>query len=308
MRIAILGATSMLAADYVATAIGQQSPHAFTLFARDPARARAAMLRRGVPAVLACAPLDRFAEERWDAIVNFIGAGDPARAVAMGASILTITREWDERVLAYLEAHAECRYLFLSSGAALGTGHADPIGPATRACFDLNALPPSAYYGIAKFYAEAGHRARPGRSIVDLRIFNYLSEFADLDHRFLATEMIAAVRDGRTLGVDGREMWRDYLGREDLAALVTACLAAPPGHNGTVDAYSRAPVSKTEMLNLFRERFGLRFDVTSGGIDATGTKSRYYSLDRAAELLGYRPRHDSLDTLTATMKSVLRRS
>lgn len=305
MRIAILGATSMLAADFVALNLRARTLHRFTLFARDPARAQAALTARGVDVLQDCRPLAAFPDGRWDAVINFVGVGDPARAAAMGAEILGITREWDDRVLAHVDADPECRYIFLSSGAAFGAAVAMPLAHETTAQFHLNSLPPWAYYGIAKFYAEAGHRARSDRSIIDIRIFNYLSGQADLTHRFLVTEAIAAIRNGRVLGVDANDMWRDYLGEADFAGLVTACLDAPAGYNGAVDAYSREPVSKAQLLDFLRERFGLAVEVSGGGIDATGAKSRYFSLNRAAAALGYQPQAGSLDTIEAVARYIL---
>lgn len=317
MRIAILGATSMLAADFVAFSLEQQAPYSLTLFARDPDAARDAITRRMAPALGVsappisalpdCQPLDAFADGDWDAIVNFVGVGDPARAVAMGANILRITRLWDDRVLAYLDTHPACRYVFLSSGAAFGATGAEPLGPDTSARFAINDLQTRAYYGISKFYAEAVHRSQTGRSIVDIRIFNYISEFADLNHRFLINEMIAAVRDGRSLSVDPNDMWRDYLGTEDFAALMGACLDAPSGYNAAVDAYSRSAISKMQMLALFRDEFGLVFEVSGGGINATGVKSNYFSRNRSAEALGYRPRSGSSDTLKSVTRLILSR-
>lgn len=307
MRIAILGATSMLAADFVAFSLKRQAPYSLTLFARDPDRIREAIARRTASALPDCQPLEAFADGHWDAIVNFVGVGDPARAVAMGADILRVTRLWDDRVLAYLDTHPGCRYVFLSSGAAFGVTGSDSLDLTTSARFAVNDLQPRAYYGISKFYAEAVHRSQADRSIIDIRIFNYISEFADLNHRFLINEMIAAVRDGRPLSVDPNDMWRDYLGTEDFAALMAACLDAPPGFNAAVDAYSRGPISKMEMLALFRDEFGLVFQVSGGGIDATGVKSNYYSRNRLAETLGYRPRSGSTDTLKSVAHRILAR-
>lgn len=307
MRVAILGATSMLAADFVAHSLAQGSPYEFGLFARTPDSIRASMAARDVAVVPPCAPLGSFADGSWDTIVNFVGVGDPARAVEMGASILAITREWDDRVLAYLDAYPNCRYVFLSSGAAFAEGIREPIDGNTRACFPINALPPTAFYGIAKFYAEAVHRARPALSIIDIRVFNYLSAQADLEHRFLVTEAITAIRDGRVLGVDAQDMWRDYLGAEDFAALLDACLAAPAGYNGPVDAYSLSPISKQQMLKLLRDQFELVFEIAEGGIDATGRKSNYFSHNRAAEALGYKPNRSSAETIQLVSRQILSR-
>jgi nucleoside-diphosphate-sugar epimerase len=306
MRVAILGTTSMLAADFVAFSLARACPYRFVLFARDPARIEAALRKRGVVELPECRALDSFGDEGWDAIVNFIGVGDPARAIEMGADILHITRSWDDRVLEILQHNPDCRYVFLSSGAAFGqAAGGEPVDAATSARFAINALPVSAFYGISKFYAETVHRAQTGRCIVDIRIFNYLSAAADLGHRFLVNEMIAAVKNGTVLSVDPNDMWRDYLGIEDFAALMDASLAAPAGFNQAVDAYSLAPISKMEMLALFEAEFGLRFETRGGGLNATGAKSQYYSSNRAAEALGYRPRFSSQDTLTAVTRSIL---
>jgi nucleoside-diphosphate-sugar epimerase len=252
-----------------------------------------------------CLPLPAFSEHPWDAIINFVGVGDPARAIAMGADILNITRAWDDRVMEYLDANPACRYIFLSSGAAFGSGHDDAMDDRTVARFPLNALQPSACYGISKFYAEAVHRSRPDRSILDVRIFNYLSNAADLSHRFLVNEVLAAIRDRRTLQVDPNDLWRDYLGTSDLAGLMAACLRAPEGSNAALDAYSRAPISKMAMLDFFKDAFGLSFEVGQGGINATGTKSLYFSRNRIAEAYGYHPVHGSIDTLRSVATHIL---
>lgn len=304
-RIAILGATSMLAADFVALSLEQQTPYELTLFARDPERTRDAIARRTASPIPECQPLEAFSAREWDTIINFVGVGDPARAVAMGADILRITRLWDDRVLEYLDTHPHCRYLFLSSGAALGETGPDPIGSGTKACFDINELKPRAFYGISKFYSEVVHRARADRSIIDIRVFNYISEFADLGHRFLINEIIAAVRDGSVLSVDPNDIWRDYLGAEDFAALIAACIKAPVGYNAAIDAYSRSSISKMEMLEMFHDEFGLVFDVSGGGINATGAKSSYYSFNQRAKTLGYQPQASSRDTLTRVTQRIL---
>lgn len=309
MRVAILGATSMLAADFVASALIGNSAYVFSLFARDPSKIAPALALRGVrdvPDVFALESfVDRGADEKWDAIINFVGVGDPAKAVAMGASILSVTQKWDQCVLSYLERHPKCRYIFMSSGAAFGLGVEDPVDRNTLSKFPLNELQSSFSYGVAKFYAEAVHRSQVHYSIIDVRIYNYFSRFADLDSRFFINEAIAAIRDGRVFGVDSREMWRDYLGEVDLANLLHCCLSAPPSYNGAIDAYSLAPISKTQVLALLKENFGLNFEISGGGINATGIKSHYYSLNRVASLLDFHPAFDSSTNIIESAKQIL---
>lgn len=305
MRIAILGATSMLAADYAAFSMAQPSAVRFSLFARNADQIKAALAYRGVTAEADCRPLDTFDSGEWDAIISFIGVGDPARAIAMGADILQITRYWDDRILDYLRRNTQCRYVFLSSGAALGLAAAQPSAADTTARFAINDLGPSAYYGISKFYAEAVHRASAPLSIIDIRIFNYISRFADLGHRFFINEAIASIKNSVTLHVDANNMWRDYLDISDFHGLMTACLNAPSNYNRPIDAYSRSPASKAEILKMLQEDFGLDYRVSNGGIDATGSKSDYYSKDRTAETLGYQPRFSSIETIRTVARHIL---
>ncbi|WP_230782375.1 NAD-dependent epimerase/dehydratase family protein [Sphingomonas sp. Leaf37] len=305
MRIAILGATSMLAADFVAYSLGKQAPYRFALFARDPDQIRAALGRRGITAFPECGRLAEFVDGEWDAVVNFVGVGDPARAAAMGADILRITREWDDRVLDYLQSHRNCRYIFFSSGAAFGMSASQPSASQSSACFNINDMTVSAFYGISKFYSEAVHRANPDMSIIDIRIFNYISQYADLNHRFLINEVIAAAKNDTTISVDANDMWRDYLGQEDLSTLVAICLAAPSGYNGAIDAYSLAPISKLQILQLFEEQFGLKYRIDGGGINATGSKSNYYSTNKIAQSLGYYPHFTSEQTVQNVAKKII---
>ena len=51
----------------------------------------------------------------------------------MGNSIFDVTLRFDEMVLEYLQAHPACRYLFLSSGAAYGSGFSEPANRDTPA-------------------------------------------------------------------------------------------------------------------------------------------------------------------------------
>ncbi len=305
MRIAILGATSTLAADFVAHSLRRQSSYRFTLFARTVEQIEKSIRHRGVETMPECRSLDAFGDGEWDAIVNFIGVGDPARAVAMGADILRITRDWDDRALDHVRRHRNCRYIFLSSGAALGLSAAQPGERGSKACFAINDLAPSAYYGVSKFYSEVMHRASSDLSIIDIRIFNYISQFANLEHKFFINEAIAAIKGGVTLGVNSDNIRRDYIGEHDFANLMTSCLHAPTGYNGAIDAYSNSPTSKYEVLEVLTAEFGLNYSISGGGIDATGSKSDYFSNNYFAEILGYRPRFSSIDTIRTVIRHIL---
>ena len=121
MKIAILGATSQIAKDLV-LAFSKQDNHELVLFARRPEIVTQWLVSVGLSGRHAVSDFAAFSTDlHFDAILNFVGVGDPAQAAAMGASIFDITLKYDQMALNYLEHHPQCRYIFLSSGAAYGS-------------------------------------------------------------------------------------------------------------------------------------------------------------------------------------------
>ena len=72
-----------------------------------------------------------------------------------------------------------------------------------------------------------------------------------------------------------------------------------PRANEVVDCYTRAPVDKFTLLAEMQERFGLKYELSPAapGIDATGVKMNYFSLNRRAEMFGYSPTLTALETV-----------
>lgn len=306
-RIAVLGATSQIARDLI-LGWGKQSEICLDLFARRPEAALEWLDRQAIVAPINACGYEAFGanDRRYDAIINFVGVGDPARAATLGASILEITLRFDRLALDYQDRFPECRYLFLSSGAVYGCNFAEPANGATPARFAVNGITPQEYYGSAKFYSEVCHRARPERPIIDIRVFNIFSRTQDLNARFFMTDLVRAIRDNSTLCVGADQMVRDYLHPTDFQRLIEVLLAAPPA-NTPVDCYSRAPVDKLSLLQAMGEWFGLRWEIaaTAGTVNATGTKPNYYSTNTSAADFGYEPRYTSLEGLRLEVEAAL---
>jgi hypothetical protein len=105
VRIAILGATSQIAKDMIVL-MSSARPSALELYARRPADLVAWLQQLGLDALHVVRDLAEFeSADAYDAIVNFIGVGDPAAAQKMGASILEITQWYDQSVLLHLQAN-----------------------------------------------------------------------------------------------------------------------------------------------------------------------------------------------------------
>lgn len=305
MRIAILGATSQIARDLIVSFSTTEDKH-FHLFARRPEEVKKWLGSVGLPGRYPVDDFTGFGKQEFDAVINFVGVGNPAQAVAMGNSIFDITLRFDEMVLGYLKTHPTCRYLFLSSGAAYGSSFSEPAKRDTPAVVAINNLAPHEWYGVAKLHAECRHRAHPELPIIDIRVFNYFSRTQDIEARFLITDMLRAIRDNKVLKTSPDYIVRDFLHPSDFYRLASALLAAPAA-NAAIDCYSRAPIDKPSLLAAMQEKFGLQYETTevTAGVNATGSKPHYYSLNTRAGDFGYQPALTSLEGVALEADNVL---
>jgi len=294
MKIAILGATSQIARDLIVS-FSVDWDKQLHLFARRPDEVAKWLESVGLPSRYPVYDFSVFANCEFDAVINFVGVGNPVQALAMGNAIFDVTLRFDQLVLDYLQSHPGCRYLFLSSGAAYGSSFNEPVTRNTPALVAINELAPQAWYGVAKLHAECRHRAHPELAIIDIRVFNYFSHRQDLSARFLITDMLRAVRDKTVLKTSADYIVRDFLHPSDFYKLVSALFSAP-ATNAAVDCYSRAPVDKPKLLAAMQEKFGLRYEVVeAAGVNVTGNKPYYYSLNTHAGDFGYQPGLTSLE-------------
>lgn len=301
MRIAILGATSQIAKDLIVSFSVEKNPQLF-LFARRPNEVRHWLETIDLSERYSVSDFSEFPKHEFDAVINFVGVGNPAQAVAMGNTIFDVTLQFDEMVLNYLKTHPTCRYLFLSSGAAYGSSFNEPAKRDTQAIVPINNLAPHDWYGVAKLHAECRHRAHPELSIIDIRVFNYFSRTQDMNARFLITDVRRAIREQTILKVSADYMVRDYLHPIDFKNIVDVALKVP-AINTAIDCYSKAPIDKQTLLTVMQEKLGLKYEVTesSDSVNATGGKPNYYSLNTRAADFGYLPRFTSLDGVLKEM-------
>lgn len=306
MRLAILGATSQIAKDLVQS-FAAQGHHELVLYARRPDAVSQWLLNVGLVGRYSVADFAAFsADEHFDAILNFVGVGNPAQAAAMGASIFDVTLQYDELALSYVRQHPTCRYIFLSSGAAYGASFDAPVDANTKATVPINNLQPQDWYGVAKLHAECRHRALAHLPIVDIRVFNYFSHTQDMDARFLITDIVRAIRDKTVLMTSADFIVRDFIHPSDFFGLVHAILTAP-ANNAVLDARSKAPIDKPTLMAAMQVQFGLKHEVTKAnpGINSTGRKPHYYSLKTKAADFGFQASLTSLEGLTAEIKATV---
>ena len=306
MRIAILGATSQIAKDLVLS-FSMQNKYELLLYCRRPHILTEWLQSGQHPDRYVVADFSAFTtDEHFDAILNFVGVGDPAQAAAMGANIFDVTLQFDEMALNYVQQHPSCRYIFLSSGAAYGSSFDAPADEKSNAVIAINNLQPQDWYAVAKLHAECRHRSLAHLSIIDIRVFNYFSHTQNLSARFLITDILRAIRDKVILATSSTYLVRDYLHPSDFYHLVMALLKAPPA-NTSVDCYSRAPVDKPTLLAAMQEKFQLQYEVAEKitSVNATGFKPHYYSLNHKAAEFGYKPELSSLDGILKDANTAL---
>ncbi len=305
MKIAILGATSQIAKDLIAS-FSATEDHKLHLFARCPDKVTHWLTSLGLSGHYLVDDFSEFSKQGFDAVINFVGVGNPAEALAMGNSIFDITLRFDQMVLDYLKIYPRCRYLFLSSGAAYGSSFNEPANRETPAIVAINNLVAQEWYGVAKLHAECRHRSCSDLSIIDIRVFNYFSRTQDIFARFLITDILRAIRDKTVLKTSSDYMVRDYIHPSDFYKLVTALLRSPTT-NTVVDCYSKAPIDKPTLLAAMQEQYGLQYEIVENNvsINATGSKPHYYSLNARAEDFGYQPTMTSLEGIIEEMNSLL---
>ncbi|MNC59396.1 hypothetical protein D3C75_1092010 [compost metagenome] len=84
----------------------------------------------------------------------------------------------------------------------------------------------------------------------------------------------------------------------DLDALIQLCMNSS-NVNTAFDVYSLNSISKFEILDYFSKNYGLKYQIQEDASlqSATGSKTNYYSSNSKAEIIGYSPVHNSLQSI-----------
>ncbi len=296
MNIAILGASSQIAKD-LTTSFARHTDYACTLFVRDRENMLewvSALQSENNYALLSYPEFN--SKDHYDVILNFVGIGDPAQAKQMGSAIFDVTYQYDSMALSYLQQYPNTKYIFLSSGAVYGGDFTQPASSQSVASVSVNHLNSSDWYGIAKLYAEARHRALSDLNIVDVRVFNYFSHTQNIKARFLITDLLRALKNNQTFITAPDNIVRDFMTPVDFFNLIEAIIKFKAS-NLVLDCYTKLPVDKWTLLEAIEQQFGLRYEISrsSSVINATGAKINYYSLNKVAKGIGYQPQKTSLE-------------
>lgn len=295
MKLAILGASSRIAADFI-LGLSSEKASNLTLFARDPNR---------VSSMTACPsetvfPYSHFGPHlAFDGVLNFVGQSSPERRSTESDDFRQVNRKFDNLAITYLDSNPSTRYVYLSSGAALGANFSEPAkadSPYQTENLDE--------YSIAKQESELRHREAKHHNIIDLRIFSYFHRTQSQESNFLLSNIVRAIRTGETLEVEAGNIWRDYLGAADFSQILFASLSARL-RNATIDAFTAAPISKFELLDACADQFKLKYVIKPQSATTGTSKEKYYSEARS-EALDYKPTQTSLENVMTEIGAILR--
>ena len=249
---------------------------------------------------------DKFHELDYDVIINCIGISDPAKIESEGNSILKLTEDIDSMILEYMQKNTNTKLINFSSGAVYGEEFQFPIKDSTlpKNLQENNTI---SSYAIAKIKSEARHREQNKLNIIDLRLFSFFSRWMDLNSRFLISEIIRSIEENKTLVTNESDFFRDYIHPEDLFSFLKKCIENNP-INDAFDLYSKKPIAKFELLDSLQDKYGLQYEIkpNSGFSSPTGFKKNYFSQSKKAEMLGYKPKYSSLDTISEELPYFLK--
>lgn len=306
MKIAVLGATSHIAKNLIRLWLVESEVDLY-LFARNPVAVDEFVTQLGYSGIRPALTFADFDQTEYAAVINCVGFGTPTSLRAAGSSLFSVTEHYDSMVMAYLEKNPDCVYVNMSSGAVYWGSFSTPVNESTAASFLVNRLQPADHYALTKLYSEVKHRAATWARIFDVRIFSFFSRHIDPEAGFLLSDIVRCIRDHSVFVTGPSDLVRDYIHPEDLFRLVKACIACGPRTNCALDAYSREPVSKMDLLEYYRTEWNLEIEFSAGetGVDASGKKDLYCSQFRLArDRLGYQPRYTSLETIAAETRKI----
>lgn len=306
MKLAILGATSQIATDLVHNFLKFNPEIDLFLFSRSPKRMMARLEDQSHVVRLKNLDYCKFCDtERFDAVINFVGAGSPNRVKELDNKIFGITDRFDELSLKYLEKQPHCRYIFLSSGAVYGENFESPVNAESRAIFNINNLSTGDWYSLAKLNAEAKHRSFNDRAIVDLRVFSYFSRRQNLTSGFLVSDIVHAILENQVFRTSCTNIYRDYISPKDFHRLIRSILVSPR-INMPIDCRSKSPIDKFSILEMCKSKFGLEYVIEQNANDSIGvSKKHYYSVQRSSSSFQFLPELTSLETLESEIDFLL---
>lgn len=290
MKIAILGASGHLAR-CAFWAFAQDRESEFFLFSRSKDRLEQLYSNSAQTRKTCFNGYQMFPLFDYDLIFNGIGSWDSQDQESN--RIFQVTEFYDNLIMDYQSAHPESVSVHISSGAAYANDFQQPVDHDTRTAIAINQVTVGDFYSAAKINSEIKHRAFSELNIIDIRLFGFFSRYMSLEYPYLLSALIRSVKENRVFTVVADEFWRDYIHMDDFSVLLHSI--ANHKINTAIDVRSKAPISKTELIQLFVKKYNLQVEINSNrAVSKTGIKPYYYSKQQNDI---YVPRYTSLEAV-----------
>jgi len=308
IKVAILGATGHIGKGLTYKFFENRNKYNTYLFVRNFKKLNIFLKKENINHV----SLRRFEElnkEKYEVIINCIGAGYPTKLKKLEGDILTLTEKFDNMILDYLVKNKETIYINFSSGAIYGKEFDVPAKNNSNLVIEVNDLGTQDSYLISKLNSEIKHRLMNDYRIIDIRVFSYFSRFIDVNSSFLIAKILKSILDGSTFNTNHLNIFRDYVTPDDLFLLIEKCIENK-SINDFFDVFTKNEIGKFELLKGLEKVFNLKFKINyDKKIDnPTGIKLKYYSQNTKAERIGYNPKFDSLSGVVHEIKKYIKES
>jgi hypothetical protein len=252
-------------------------------------------------------PYSAFASGSYDVIINCVGIADPKKQKDAPYESFRVTELFDNMAIEYIQSHFGIKYINFSSGAVFGTDFYEPVSEYSIAVFYPNKLVLGDYYRISKINAEAKHRCLKDFTIIDIRVFSFFSRYIDLEAGFMLAEVAKCLIQKKPFKTNKNDIIRDYISPDDLYALISSVISMKQV-NIALDALSVKPVKKSELMEMFSRKFGLKVELLDTEISTvSGKKSEYFSTNNIAEkVLNIKPKQTSLEGVEWEMLAMVK--
>lgn len=293
-KIALLGATGYIGKSLVSEFFLEKNKYNLHLFSRSKSNIKSLIRRASKDIICSTHTYDEFNSLDYDVIINCTGVGDPLVLKKNPSEIFKVTEEIDTLIINYLIKKPKTLYINLSSGAVYGDNFKRPLTNETDSILHINNMSTSEYYAIAKINSEAKHRSFSHLNIVDIRVFAFFSNLVNTDSSFLMSEVACCIKNKKVFETNEDNIIRDYSTSKDLFSLLQLVIKKRK-LNDFFDVYSKESVSKFELLDFLKNKYGFEYRVKEGSkTNIPLLKKVYYSKNKKAESIGYVPEFSSL--------------
>ena len=311
MKIAILGSTGHVGKN-LAYYFGNEYTHELFLFSRNEKKLEKTVSQLGLKKNFSVRTYDEFNNSKYDVVINCVGISDPAKIKSSQGTILETTEKFDTMTLDYLERFPESKLINFSSGIVYGGNFSSPITKTILIDenFDGGKKNGRGEYALSKINSEIKHRKLKRLNIIDLRLFSFFSRFMNLKSKFFMSDVVCSITENRyRLNYDYADMYRDYIHPKDLFSFIKKCFKKK-SINDVFDLYSNKPIRKDELIDFLSKKYHVLAYSSGTNMPAfagpTGFKKYYFSLSKKAEVLGYKPKYSSLDTISEELPYFLK--